>query len=131
MPVGTQRAASALFVVLGRIVCSSRTLHAASLPTLSSFNVIIRLRSPLTTVPLRQGRRGAKRRRGWIKHRSPLIRSSTHRSSAHPFIAHRSPLIRSPLIRSSAHRSYILYNKVCLPFCAYLLSFLHSFLQFS
>ena len=76
-----------------RLVYSSRTLHAASLPTLSSFNVIIRLRSPLTTVPLRQGRRGAKRRRGWIKLRSPL---TAHRSSLNvprsSLTAHRSSL---------------------------------------
>ena len=131
-------------MVLGR--CTQRPYPHFHL---SSFNVITRLRSPLTTVPLRQGRRGAKRRRGWIKLRSPLTRSplirsplirspltrsplTAHSLTAHRSSAHRSPLIRSsahPLTahRSSAHRSYILYNKVCLPFCAYLLSFLHPF----
>ena len=131
MPVGTQRAASALFVVLGRFVYGSRTLHAASLPTLSSFNVIIRLRLTPNDCPPETGATRSEATEGGgqnTAHRSSLNvpRSSAHRSSAHRSSAH-----RSSAHRSSAHRSYILYNKVYSPHSLLLLSFLHPFLQFS
>ena len=115
MPVGTQRAASALFVVLGR--CTQRPyphFHLSSLLFASAH------RSPLNVI--------RKSTLNFKRYSPPLTPNDCPPETGATRSEATEGVDKTPL---TAHRSYILYNKVYSPHSLLLLSFLHPFLQFS